>query len=311
MRSRMPESTASNLVFSLVGAFALLTGSIVYAATDVAEGVAADTDVAEDVAEGVASDFVNDAKIKSDFESKLNALFQAGGAPKATETLRQLREESSGPVPLAPITSPAADAHKLARNATLVFGHLYLCDQCSHYHGNFSGGVIVSADGLALTNYHVLDFRDAIVFGAMTAEGTMYLIDDVVASSKADDYALVRLRDASGLPAVPLHADIEQGDELFVISHPDGYFYSLTKGILSRKYLTPNDQVPRLQITADFARGSSGSGIFNQKGQLIGLVTTTNSIYYDSDEIHPGNLQMVIHSAVPISSLMKIFPPSP
>lgn len=298
----MPESTASNLLCSLVGAFALLTGCATYAADGVAESFAA----------GLAGDFVDDAKIKSDFESKLNTLFQAGGAPKASETLRQLRKESSGPVPLAAIaTPPAADAHKLARDATLVFGHLYLCDKCSLYHGNFSGGVIVSADGLALTNYHVLDFRDAIVFGAMTAAGTMYLIDEVVASSKADDYALVRLRDAANLPAVPLQADVDQGDELFVISHPDGHFYSLTKGILSRKYLTPKDRTPRLQITADFARGSSGSGIFNQKGQLIGLVTTTNSIYYDSDGIHPDNLQMVIHSAVPISSVRKVFTLSP
>jgi serine protease Do len=258
-----------------------------------------------------SDDFVDDAKIKSDFESKLNALFQAGGAPKASETLRQLREERSGPVSLAPVADPPeSDSHDLARSATLVFGHLYLCNKCSHYHGNFSGGVIISPDGLALTNFHVLDFRDAIVFGAMTADGHMYLIDEVIASSKADDYALVRLRDAANLPAVPLQPDVAQGDELFVISHPDGYFYSLTKGTLSRKYLTPKERVPRLQITADFARGSSGSGIFNLKGQLIGLVTTTNSIYYSKEEDHPENLQMVIHSAVPISSVMKLFTPS-
>jgi hypothetical protein len=94
---------------------------------------------------------------------------------------------------------------------------------------------------------------------------------------------------------------------VFVISHPDGHFYSLTRGYVSRRYLTAKDRVPRLQITADFAKGSSGAGIFNGRGELAGLVTSTSSIYYNESEGKKENLQMVVKSGVPAESITKLF----
>jgi serine protease Do len=270
---------------------------------------------------GIASDeFSDDAQTKADFETRLGALFEAGGIPTGSETLEQLHRENSGPIAL-PAPTPAASplesngaapdpkstTFNRARQATLILGHLYLCGKCDKYHANLAGGVLVSPDGLALTNYHVLDTRKGIVFGAMTADGRVFAIDEVIAASKVDDIALIRLRDAVDLTHVSIRETIETGDEVFVISHPDGFYHSFTKGYLSRKYLTPQGKVPRLQITADFAKGSSGAGIFNDAGELVGLATATNSIYYDNAGESPGHLQMVIKSGVPISSIHKWF----
>lgn len=261
-----------------------------------------------------AEEFISDAGIKASFEAKLSALFEAGGVPTATAILKQLREEKQTTITLPAVASPVpenpAERHAPARNASLVLGHLYLCGKCDNHHANLAGGVIIGPDGLALTNYHVLDFKEAIVFGAMTAGGEVYAIDEVLASSKKDDVALVRLRDAKGLPFVALQETLSTGDEVFVISHPDGYFYTFTKGSLSRKYLAEKTQIPRLQITADFARGSSGSGIFNAGSELVGIATSTNSIYYKQTEEKADNLQMVIHSGVPVSSIKKLFAPA-
>jgi serine protease Do len=253
-------------------------------------------------------DFRDDARIKADFESRLGALLEAGGLSTGSETLKQLSLQKKGPVTLPEAPAPASPSpYDSARRATLILGHLYLCGKCEKYHANLAGGVIISPDGLALTNYHVLDNREGIVFGAMTLDGHVYAIDEVVASSKRDDIALIRLRGAKDLPFVSLNTTVATGDELFVISHPDGFFHSFTKGYLSRKYLTPKEKVPRLQITADFAKGSSGAGIFNEAGQLVGLATATNSIYYDNGGDTPGHLQMVIKSGVPISSITEWF----
>src|SRR5690606_11379659 len=115
-----------------------------------------------------------------------------------------------------------------------------------------------------------------VVFGAMSADGQVHPIDEILAASKADDIALVRLRGARDLPYVSITAKLPaSGEELFVISHPDGHFHTLTRGHLARKYLTARERAPRLQITADFAKGSSGSGIFNLRGELIGLAVST------------------------------------
>lgn len=258
--------------------------------------------------------FRDDARTKADFESRLGAIFESGGIPTGSETMKQLALEKMGPISL-PAVSPALStltaAYERARLATLILGHLYLCGKCDKYHANLAGGVIISPDGLALTNYHVLDNREAIVFGAMTAEGQVFAIDEVLASSKKDDIALIRLRGAKNLPFVSLSATVATGDEVFVISHPDGFFHSFTKGYLSRKYLTPNGKTPRLQITADFAKGSSGAGIFNLGGSLVGLATATNSIYYEKEAGTPGHLQMVIKSGVPISTISKWFSETP
>jgi hypothetical protein len=302
----MPASSVNKSIspahgLALVVAFALLGG------------LAAPGGIADD-------DFSDDARIKADFETRLSTLFEAGGIPTGSATLKQLHRESTGPValpatlsrpatpdPAATTAEPAAAIYDHARRATLILGHLYLCGKCDKYHANLAGGVLISPDGLALTNYHVLDNREGIVFGAMTVDGRVFAIDEVLAASKKDDVALIRLRDAADLPHVAIRETVAAGDEVFVISHPDGFFHTFTKGYLSRKYLTPQGKVPRLQITADFAKGSSGAGIFNVTGELVGLATATNSIYYGKEEDSPGNLQMVIKSGVPISSIRSWF----
>ncbi len=268
-------------------------------------------------------DFLDDARLKADFETRLTALFEKGGIPSGAETQRQLREaarNAAAPlVPLPPMASvgpaptdrPPSAIYESARRATLLLGHLFLCGTCDAYHASLSGGVVIHPDGLALTNYHVLDNRQGIVFGAMTDDGTVHAIGEIVAASEKDDIALIRLGDAVNLPFASLQNTVTIGAELFVISHPDGFFHTLTKGYLSRKYLTPETRVPRLQITADFAKGSSGSGIFNAAGELVGLATTTHSIYSGTGEESPGHVQMIIKSGVPISSVRHWFAPAP
>lgn len=260
-----------------------------------------------------SDEFINDAGIKSSFETKLGALFEAGGIPKATDILKQLREEKRSeltlPDPAPTLENHPPEVYDRTRDASLVLGHLYLCGKCENYHANLAGGVILSPDGLVLTNYHVIDFKDAIVFGAMTANGTIFGIEKVVASSKQNDLALLKLREAKDLTYVVPQEKIETGEEIFVVSHPDGHFYTLTKGYVARKYLTPEQKTPMLQITADFAKGSSGAGIFNARGELAGIATSTSSIYYDGSEESPANLQMVIKSGIPASSLRELITP--
>jgi S1-C subfamily serine protease len=257
----------------------------------------------------VAQDWIDDKSLLRSFESQFQEVQRAGTGLSANEVRRILKRELSFEGQILPVANTSAltagQIYGKARAATLLVGHLYLCADCDKLHGSAAGGVVISPDGLALTNYHVLEFARAKVFGAMTADGKAYPIREVLASSRQHDLALIRLDGASDLPFLPLAEKADVGDPVFLVSHPDSHFYTLTRGHISRYYLAPRSKAPRLQITADFARGSSGCGVLSEAGQLIGLVTSTNSIYYTQEKEVQKDLQMVINSCIPLSSIQS------
>lgn len=61
--------------------------------------------------------------------------------------------------------------------------------------------------------------------------------------------------------------------------------------------------VPWLEITADYAAGSSGSPIVNDKGQVVGIVSMTNTIKYPNEA---RDVQMVRKICVPSSAIAKL-----
>jgi hypothetical protein len=65
--------------------------------------------------------------------------------------------------------------------------------------------------------------------------------------------------------------------------------------------------VRRVQITAEFAKGSSGGPILNDLGQVVALVTTTDSVYYNTNDGKQENLQMVFYNCVPYESVLNLF----
>jgi hypothetical protein len=64
----------------------------------------------------------------------------------------------------------------------------------------------------------------------------------------------------------------------------------VTQGIVSRwaKPTLAHDATPWLEITAEFSGGSSGSGVFNQEGELVGLVSRIAPFFRDEDSGEPG-----------------------
>ena len=61
-----------------------------------------------------------------------------------------------------------------------------------------------------------------------------------------------------------------------------------------------------MAITADYAKGSSGAPVLNSKGEVVGMVSATNSIYYNKERGQNQNLQMVIKSCIPVDAIRRL-----
>ena len=94
---------------------------------------------------------------------------------------------------------------------------------------------------------------------------------DVVAWHRSADIALLWMprREGSGNFVQPLvdSPDTETGVNVFVIGHPEGLNYTISSGMVSR---TVGDH---LQISAPISPGNSGGPVYDEHGNLLGVVT--------------------------------------
>ncbi|HVF73436.1 MAG TPA: trypsin-like peptidase domain-containing protein [Acidimicrobiales bacterium] len=140
-------------------------------------------------------------------------------------------------------------------------------------------GMIISADGDVLTNAHVVNGATSI---KVTIGGEAEARDaDLLGSNPASDVAVLKIRNASGLPAVTLgdSSRIQVGDQVVAIGNalalPGGP--SVTLGIVSAKdrVLEADDVQLESLIQTDAAinPGNSGGPLVNSDGEVIGMNT--------------------------------------
>lgn len=233
----------------------------------------------------------------------------------SVETLREQLEERKSTSALAlsvAASTPGSLSHtevwQLRRDSIVGVGHLFKCDQCDNWHANIAGGVMLTSDGIGVTNYHVLDQEKAAIFGVVTRDGRVFPIVEILAASKEDDAAIFRVK-GEGFSVAPLSGGDEAGTPVTAITHPNGNFYMVTDGIVARNYrehFRGGSARQRIAITADYAKGSSGCGIFNDRGELAAIVTSTKSIYYDRKDDIDRNLQMVVKVCIPTSAIRQL-----
>jgi S1-C subfamily serine protease len=143
---------------------------------------------------------------------------------------------------------------------------------------SFGAGMLLyaGADGyLLMTARHVVDAAAFASSGGHAlvamASGT-WASGEVIARHKDLDLGLIWLARESGSgeftqPVEPKR-DISEGENVFVIGHPEGLRFTLSTGIISRA-----DQ-DVLQISAPVSPGNSGGPVYDDRGNLLGVVTS-------------------------------------
>jgi len=170
--------------------------------------------------------------------------------------------------------------------------------------------VVIHEDGVLLTNYHVADIQQErfLAMGVMTEDGRVFLVDEVLAADPVHDVAILKLAGADGLAVAPVCADEPVGNPVTLITHPRGQMFSLAHGYISR-YCMGDDTNLVMNITADYAGGSSGGAIFNDRGDVVGLVSSTTSLAASrvSSNVNMSvNHQMTIKNTVPSRAIMAL-----
>ena len=140
-------------------------------------------------------------------------------------------------------------------------------------------GIIISQDGYIVTNNHVIE--DATSITVRTSDGTSYSAQ-LVGTDSRTDIAVLKI-DATGLQPVTFgnSDNLNVGDTAIAIGNPLGELGgTVTNGIISaldRTIVLDNEEMTLLQTNAAINPGNSGGGLFNSRGELIGMVVAKSS----------------------------------
>ena len=137
-------------------------------------------------------------------------------------------------------------------------------------------GFVISADGLVVTNNHVVDGAGKV---QITFDEQNKFEADVVGSDPRTDLALLKIKASKSFPFVKF-ADkpVRVGDWVVAVGNPFGLGGTVTAGIVSSSSRDigsgPYDFI---QIDAAVNRGNSGGPTFNLDGEVVGVNTAIYS----------------------------------
>lgn len=162
---------------------------------------------------------------------------------------------------------------------------------------SLGSGFIISADGIILTNAHVVDHADEV---------TVRLTDKrefkakVLGVDTRSDVAVLKIP-GKDLPIVNLGDSnaIKQGEWVVAIGSPFGFDNTVTAGIVSAKgrSLPDANYVPFIQTDVAINPGNSGGPLFNLSGEVVGI----NSQIYSRTGGYMG-----LSFAIPIDVALKV-----
>ena len=172
-------------------------------------------------------------------------------------------------------------------------------------------GIVLTSDGLVLTNNHVIDGATGIE-AVDIGNGKTYQVT-VLGYARSCDIALVRLEDADGLQTARIgdSSKVRVGQAVVAIGNSGGRggtpkaaggtVVALDQDVIAGNVTTGETERLRglIQTDANIRQGDSGGPLVNASGEVIGVITVGSSSRA-SDSVHGGGY------AVPIDTAMKI-----
>ena len=177
---------------------------------------------------------------------------------------------------------------------------------------SFEGtGIVISRDGLVLTNNHVINGSNSIHVRAAVASGSREYTATVVGYDATHDVALLKITAPNLQPVSVGNSDqVKLGTPVVALGNAEGQG-GLPRAAAGRvnslnKTIDPTDESTRatetlhnmLQTTADIVSGDSGGPLANGAGQVIGMTTANASSSQGSSS--------VLGYAIPINTALDV-----
>ena len=179
---------------------------------------------------------------------------------------------------LSGVSSPFADVAQVvmpcvvgvsnrANTYSIVSGQTELVEQAT------GSGVVITTQGHVVTNYHVVEGANDV---QVLWQG-QYLQAEIIGVDELTDLAVLRVTEDVTLPAVRMGQanEVRVGDWAIVIGNPLGSQLAdtVTVGVVSAvdREIDSSTIVKMLQTDAAINSGNSGGGMFNTRGELIGI----------------------------------------
>ena len=133
-------------------------------------------------------------------------------------------------------------------------------------------GFFISADGLALSNYHVFEGTGIGLEVIKTTDNREYKIDRVVLKDKDNDIMVFTVKAPSDTKFnyIPITSrSFQIGDRVYAIGSPRGLENTFSSG----EILQYRENGSIIQTSAPFDHGSSGGALINEYGEAIGVTS--------------------------------------
>lgn len=201
-------------------------------------------------------------------------------------------------------TSAATDA--VAASAAQTAGVVTITSDLTYEGATSAGtGVILTSDGMILTNNHVVEGSTSITV-TVESTGRSYTAR-VVGTDKTNDIAVLQLEDASGLTPATLDTDgVAVGDAVTAVGNAKGTgnlvaaagtIEALGQSITTQSEtgITGEELTGLIQVDADIVAGDSGGPLVDAAGKVVGIDTAASSGTAD-----------ITGFAIPISTALDI-----
>ena len=247
--------------------------------------------------------YTDDAAVLEKFTKQLGKLADKGECAFGKDLAKKCEENRTFKLDTLKPSDKALSPEDLAEKikpSVFIIGTVIGDKDKGFEQGRLATAWVVGADGYLMTNWHVLeDIADDEHFGVMNHEGKVFAMTDVVAMNKLADVAVIKIasKDLTPLPLAAASAKV--GSWVGVLGHPADRYYTFTQGHATRYSQFKNDDGEKtrwLNITAEYAYGSSGSPVFNSTGAVVGMAALTESIDFPEEAPAPQKAKRMLRS---------------
>lgn len=188
----------------------------------------------------------------------------SAASAQTTKTIAALpKPQDASPRP-PELPTPVELYSRLSRSVM----RLYALNRSSKDAEISQGSAVALTTRVAATNCHVIEKKEA--YGAKSAD-TVILFQLLAGDAGRDVCVIQTDKPLSPIETVRRYDDLKVGERVYAIGSPRGLENTLSEGLISG--LRVSKGIRYIQITAPITHGSSGGGLFDERGRLIGITT--------------------------------------